>query len=99
MRKASSKRLTPRQKAELKALARLPDAKINRQDVPEVKDWSGAKRSLFYRPIKRQLTLRIDADVVDWFQTHAPRGRGYQTDINRALRQHVRRQMRRSKAV
>ncbi len=39
-------------------------------------------RSL-YRPIKRSITLRLDADVVDWFKKA---GRGYQTRINRALR-------------
>ena len=37
----------------------------------------------FYRPIKRPVTLRLDADVVAWFKAD---GRGYQTRINRALR-------------
>ncbi|HUM04228.1 MAG TPA: BrnA antitoxin family protein [Terriglobales bacterium] len=37
----------------------------------------------FYRPIKKPVTLRLDADVVAWFQRQ---GRGYQTRINRALR-------------
>ncbi|MBV9522191.1 MAG: BrnA antitoxin family protein, partial [Alphaproteobacteria bacterium] len=38
---------------------------------------------------KRQITLRLDADVLDWFERHAPDRKGYQTDINRALRQYV----------
>jgi uncharacterized protein (DUF4415 family) len=42
-------------------------------------DWSGAKRGLFYRPVKQQLTLRLDADVVAWFKTHAASDEGYQT--------------------
>ena len=91
MKKIGSKPLTAKQKAELKALAKLPEGKINTHETPEVRDWSGAKRSLFYRPVKQQLTLRLDADVVDWFKNHAPKGSGYQTDINRALREHVRR--------
>ena len=33
--------------------------------------------------------LRLDADVVAWFKGHARDGRGYQTDINHALRQYV----------
>jgi uncharacterized protein (DUF4415 family) len=37
----------------------------------------------FYRPIKRPVTLRLDADVLAWFKKP---GRGYQTRINRALR-------------
>jgi hypothetical protein len=36
-----------------------------------------------YRPVKRPVTLRLDADVLAWFQRA---GRGYQTRINRALR-------------
>jgi uncharacterized protein (DUF4415 family) len=37
-----------------------------------------------YRPMKKPVTLRLDADVLEWFQRH---GRGYQTRINEALRQ------------
>ncbi|MCE2469561.1 MAG: BrnA antitoxin family protein, partial [Dehalococcoidia bacterium] len=58
---------------------------------PETLDWPQARRGVFYRPVKRQITLRLDADVVNWFKTHAQGGRGYQTDINRALCEHVRR--------
>jgi len=36
-----------------------------------------------YKPLKKPVTLRIDADVLAWFQRD---GRGYQTRINRALR-------------
>jgi len=37
----------------------------------------------FYKPIKKPVTLRLDADVLAWFQRA---GSGYQTRINRALR-------------
>jgi uncharacterized protein (DUF4415 family) len=57
--------------------------------MPEILDWSNAKRGLFYRPIKRQLTLRLDADVVAWFKDRATDREGYQTRINRALREYV----------
>ena len=36
-----------------------------------------------YRPIKKPVTLRLDADVLAWFKRQGP---GYQTRINRALR-------------
>ena len=88
MRKDTSD-LTAAQRAELEALEALPDDQIDTSDIPETLDWSGAKRGLFYRPVKQQITLRLDADVVAWFKQQAPGGRGYQTDINRALRSHV----------
>ena len=91
MKKGISKPLTAVQKAELAALEALPDEQINTQDISEQRDWSGAKRGLFYRPIKKQLTLRLDADVIDWFKTQSPNGEGYQTEINKALREFVER--------
>jgi uncharacterized protein (DUF4415 family) len=89
MKKENSSPISPAQEAELKALAALPEDQINTRDIPEQKDWSGARRGLFFRPIKKQLTLRLDADVIDWFKTHAPNGEGYQTSINSALREYV----------
>jgi len=89
MKKGISKRLTSEQLAELKALAALPDAAIDTSEAPELPDWSGAKRGLFYRPVKQQLTLRLDADVVAWFKRHTTSNEGYQTRINRALRDYV----------
>lgn len=89
MKKGRSERLTPAQQAELDALAALPDDQIDTRDIPEVRDWGGAQRGLFFRPIKQQLTLRIDADVIAWFKRHTLPGEGYQTRINRALREYV----------
>jgi uncharacterized protein (DUF4415 family) len=89
MKKATSKQLTRVQQTELRSLAMLPDDAIDTSDAREIADWSGAKRGLFYRPIKQQLTLRLDADVVAWFKRHSSRGKGYQTRINRALREYV----------
>ena len=91
MKKGVSKKLTPKQRVEVEALANLPDEAIDTSDVPEIPDWSGARRGLLYRPVKQQITLRLDADVVSWFRANAPNGRGYQTEINRVLREHARR--------
>jgi uncharacterized protein (DUF4415 family) len=41
------------------------------------------------RPVKKQLTQRIDADLIDRFKTHARHGEGYQTKMNDALRAYV----------
>ena len=81
------------QRAELEALADLPEGEIDTTDIPEVRDWASARRGVFYRPVKKQLTLRIDADVIAWFKERA-KGQGYQTRINTALRDHMRRHAR-----
>lgn len=89
MKKRTSKKLTKRQEAEVAALSALADGEIDTSDIPEILDWSGAKRGLLYRPVKQQITLRLDADVVAWFKANVPDGRGYQTQINRVLREYA----------
>ena len=83
--------MTEKQRATLQALEELSDDRIDTSDIPEVLDWSNARRGVFYRPVKQQITLRLDADLIAWFKARAEGGRGYQTDINRALRRHVER--------
>ena len=86
----------PSAEAQLAALAAQPDDQIDTSDIPEVRDWKGAKRGLFYRPVKQQLTLRIDADVVAWFKDRARGKERYQTNINRALREFMERNRRKA---
>ncbi|MGH9793072.1 MAG: BrnA antitoxin family protein [Candidatus Acidiferrales bacterium] len=62
----------------------MPDNEIDLSDVPEVTDWSNGVVGKYYRPIKKPLTIRIDADVVAWLKSQ---GSGYQTRINRILRE------------
>lgn len=49
-------------------MAELLDKDIDTGDIPEVGDFSAAVRGRFYRPIKQQITLRIDADLLEWFR-------------------------------
>lgn len=86
--------LSPQSQAEIRTLEAMSDDEIDTSDIPEITDWSGAERGKFYRPIKQQITLRIDADVIAWFKAQTADGRGYQTNINRALREHVQRAVR-----
>ena len=82
--------LTQQQKEDLERLRNMSDDEIDTSDIPETLDWSGAVRGMFYRPVKQQITLRVDADVVAWFKEHAgENGRGYQTEINKVLREYV----------
>lgn len=71
---------------EIAQLSKLDDDSIDTRDIPEVSNWEGAERGRFYRPVKRQVTLRIDADLIAWFRDHSRR---YQTRINSALREYV----------
>jgi uncharacterized protein (DUF4415 family) len=73
----------------LATVAGLREDEIDLRHTPEVKDWPGAVRGKFYRPVKQQLTLRLDADVIAWFREHIGEGEGYQTAINQALRAYV----------
>ena len=69
----------------------MPDESIDTSDIPELTEdfWKNAKVGVFYRPVKQQLTLRLDADVVERFKQNAGDGKGYQTSINLALREYV----------
>lgn len=89
MKKIPSNQPTPAQQAEMEALAALPDDQIDTQDAQELSDWSGKERGLFFRPVKQQITLRLDADLIAWFKRRMPQGEGYQTSINRALREYA----------
>jgi uncharacterized protein (DUF4415 family) len=81
------KKLSKKQEKELAALGRLPDDKIDLSDAPELPNWSNAVVGKFYRPIKRPVTVRIDADILAWLKRSGP---GYQTRINALLRQAMR---------
>jgi uncharacterized protein (DUF4415 family) len=84
--------LTEDQKEELRKLDNMRDEDIDYSDIPPLTDefFKNAKRGEFYqRALKAQLTIRLDADILDWFKRHAKDGKGYQTDINKALRAYV----------
>ncbi len=87
--------IDPEIMAQLKAAADLPDDAIDTADpdAPEIPDWTAAVRGKFYRPVKELRSLRIDADVLRYFQAQGP---GYQTRINRTLRAGMLRGLRRA---
>ncbi len=89
MKKKTSEPLVARRQAELDALAELSDGEIDTSDMSEKRDWTGARRGLFYKPVKRQITLRLDADLIEWFRRRSGSDKEYQTRINEALREYV----------
>jgi len=68
---------------EIRALKKMKERDVDTTDIPQVLDWSKAAVGKFYRPIKKPLTIRLDADVLAWLKA---RGKGYQTRINSILR-------------
>ena len=70
-------------KSDLARLDRMKDTDIDYSDIPSL-DKSFLKRAtVAWPPAKKQLTIRLDADVLAWLKKH---GKGYQTRINRILR-------------
>jgi len=82
--KKAAKQKSRGQDKEITALRRMKDEDIELSDIPEITDWSKAVVGKFYRPIKKSLTIRVDADVLAWLKSQ---GKGYQTRINSLLRQ------------
>ena len=79
-------KVTKRQAEEIRELADLPDDRIDTSDTPEMTNFRNAEVGRFYRPVKEQITLRLDADLIAWFREQ---GGKYQTRINQALREYV----------
>ena len=80
--------LTDRQREHLAELAAQPDESIDTSDIPELTDeaWSTGVRGRFYRPVKQQITARVDADVLEWLKSQ---GKGYQGRLNAILRREM----------
>jgi len=77
------RKLTKEQKRDIATIAAMNDEDIDLSDMPEVLDWSGAKMGKFYRPPKKSVTMRLDADVLDWLKGYR---KGYQMRANSLLR-------------
>ncbi len=62
------------------------DFSDNPEMTPEMFANAVVRRNFDVIPRKKQLTLRVDSDVVDWYKNQ---GRGYQTKINALLRAYM----------
>ncbi|HBB98286.1 MAG TPA: hypothetical protein DC054_23125 [Blastocatellia bacterium] len=94
MRKKPTSR---KSETDLKRLHEMKDEDIDFSDIPPVPPEMFARgivrRGL--KPVirKRQLTLRMDSDVIEWFKKQ---GQGYQTKINSLLRAYMEEHFRKS---
>jgi uncharacterized protein (DUF4415 family) len=75
-----NKPLTPKLKAQLDRLRKMPDSKIDYSDIPPLSDEQLAQ---FRRAPKVLVAARLDRDVYDWLKDY---GEGYSTRINNILR-------------
>jgi uncharacterized protein (DUF4415 family) len=70
-------------KSDLARIDRMTDADIDYSDIPPLGKAFFRKATTAWPPAKKQLSIRLDADVLEWLRAQ---GRGYQTRINRILR-------------
>jgi len=76
------RKLTKEQKRDA-AIAAKKDADIDFSGIRPVVDWDVAEVGKFFRPAKKPVTIRLDADVIEWLRADGP---GYQTKANLLLR-------------
>jgi uncharacterized protein (DUF4415 family) len=90
MRKRSTLKKLQIGETDLKRLDAMTDEDIDFSENPEVPAEMFARgivrRGLKPLVRKKQLTLRVDSDVVDWYKKQGP---GYQTRINSLLRAYM----------
>jgi uncharacterized protein (DUF4415 family) len=70
-------------RSDLARIDRLHDREIDYTDIPPLDKSFLKKATTAWPPAKKQLTIRLDADVLAWLKAQ---GKGYQTRINRILR-------------
>ena len=81
--------LTDSQRKDIEAIKNLPDEAIDTFDAPEVLDWSKAKRGVLYRPVKKEITLKLDTYVIEWLElTHSDSEKRNEA-INKVLMDHI----------
>ena len=78
--------LTTEQKARMAALATLTDDQIDTSDAPYRPDAVWMKAASELPQTKKQITLRIDAEVLEFFKDT---GKRYQSRMNAVLRSYV----------
>jgi len=85
---ANPAQLTSEQRGHLKAIAEMADDKIDYSDMPRQSGAVQWTRPGALVPVenKKQVTLRLDADVLSFFKST---GKRYQSRINAALREYI----------
>ena len=95
MKKASTK-ISSVKRLKVSAETRLAYAKRDRRldsdpEAPQLPPeyWSNAVIGKYYRPLRTQISFRIDNEVLDWLKS---KGEGHLSRINEILREHMTRE-------
>jgi uncharacterized protein (DUF4415 family) len=82
----TSKKLSAQRIAEIKAFqdTDFSDGPIITEEQMKQFKPSHLRNSELYRPMKKDIHVRLDADIIEWLK-HS--GKGYQTRLNAILRQ------------
>jgi len=91
-RNVSAQNSKRQSRTDWKRIDALRDEEIDLSDSPELGADFFANAIIWPGP-KKQITLRLDPDVLKFFRKH---GRGYQTTINAVLRKYMEAQQRRT---
>jgi uncharacterized protein (DUF4415 family) len=83
MKNAETPKMISSLESDLARIDKMTDAEIDYSDIPALDDSFFKKARVVWPPLKTQLTIRLDADVLEWLKAQ---GRGYQTRINHILR-------------
>lgn len=70
---------------QIAAISNIKDEDINTSDIPPLTDdaFKNAILNPYYKPVKKQLTVRLDAVLIEWLKSQ---GKGYQTRLNDILK-------------
>lgn len=86
----SKKDILPKSQTDWARIDAMTDDEIDYSDIPPLTPemFANAIVRKGFKPVppKKQLTLRIDQDVIEFFRTQ---GQGYQTKINQLLRAYM----------
>lgn len=91
----SAKSMKKQSRTDWTKVKAMKDSDIDFSDIPELDKEFFAKATL-WTGNKKQLTIRLDPDVVDFFKKQ---GRGYQSSMNVVLRRYMELQLRRLKST
>ncbi|MSO19123.1 MAG: hypothetical protein EXQ56_01450 [Acidobacteria bacterium] len=92
MKKASTKskpiKVSARTRQLYKQRDRRLDGGLSSDDVPQLSPavWAKGTIGKYYRPLKTQISVRVDRDVLDWLKSQGP---GHLTRINAILRRQM----------
>ena len=87
--KTDNRRMPAELAAKLDAIAARPDREIDLTDMPEVTDWTGARRGPVHGPAPVMAEVRLEPDVAQWFRDHAGRVESVAAEVNTAVREYI----------